>query len=166
MTGSVFRAAAAGIAAALLAAAPARTEVYESISPSQMVALLGAERGTAELNEGETDTTVVGRVQGANYSIYVYDCDGGEFTAPAKPDSACLGFEYRAYFTGYPSDSETINEFNRSHHYGVLWRDEDGDLALQMNVLVEGGITEKAVRASFIWWQSAIAGLHDFMDAR
>ena len=150
--------------AAALAAAPAQAEVYTTISPNQLAAILDAERGTAKVDEGEDDTTVTGLVDGTPYTIFFYECDGGEFTAPAKPDSACLGFEYRAYFDNFPSDLETVNQWNNDYHYGSLWRDEEGDLALQLNVIVEGGVTEENLRVVFAWWRAVIESLHDFME--
>ena len=106
---------------------------------------------TIALDAGETDTTLEGRVDGKDYAIFFYECDGGAFDGPAERDSAWLGFEYRAYFTDYPSDLETVNRFNANYHYGAMWRDEEGDLGRQLNVVVEGGITEANIRATFAW---------------
>ncbi|MEM7545998.1 MAG: YbjN domain-containing protein [Pseudomonadota bacterium] len=139
---------------------------FTSISPTEMLRILDAERGSIELDETGGDTTLEGRVTGKDYSVYFYECDGGEFGAPATPTSSCLGFEYRSYFTGYPDDSETINEWNANHHYGAMWRDEDGDLGLQLNTIVEGGITEDNIRMTFVWWQTVLESFDNFMEGR
>ena len=162
----MIRFALAAAAAVLFAAGPVQAAVYDSISPNQLERLLAGEKGTIEVDPSEEDTTLDGRVDGVNYTVFFYECDGGDMKSPAKPDSACLGFEYRAYFTDYPSDSETVNEWNDDYHYGSLWRDSDGDLALLLNVIVEGGITDENIRVTFSWWRAVIESFEDFMKDR
>lgn len=140
--------------------------LYESLSPKEMLTLLEAEIGTAELDESNGDTAVEGRVDGVNYSVYFFECDGKDFTAAARPDSACLGYEYRAYFGDFPNDTDTVNAWNNKYHYGTLWRDEDGQLAVNLNVIVEGGITDANIRITFAWWRAVIESVEDFMRDR
>ncbi len=162
----MIRFALAAAAAFLLAAEPGQAAVYTSISPNQLERLLAGEKGTVEVDLSDEDTTLDGRVDSTSYTVFFYECDGAGFKAPAKPDSACLGFEYRAYFSDFPSDSETVNEWNDNYHYGSLWRDSDGDLALQLNVIVEGGITDDNIRVTFDWWRAVIESFQDFMKDR
>ena len=143
----------------------AAAELYETISPNQMLALMQGEKGSAELRTVEDDTTIEGRVDSLSYTVYFYECDGGEFVAPAKPDSACTGLEYRAYFNEYPSDSDTVNAWNAEHHFGKLWRDEDDDLALNLTVTLEGGITDGNIRISFALWRTVLESLETFMSS-
>ena len=140
-------------------------EFYPSISPNQLGRILSGEMGQVEVSTGE-DTTLAGNVDGKSYDVYFYECDDGGFAAPAQPDSACLGFEYRAIFEGYPSDGDTVNLFNNDYHYGALWRDNEGDLSLQLNVIVEGGITEANIRITFAWWRGVLQSFDDFMAER
>ncbi len=156
----------AAAAAVLLAAGPGQAAVYRSISPNQLEQVLAGEKGTIEVDTSDEDTTLGGRVDSTSYTVFFYDCDGAGFKALAKPDSACLGFEYRAYFSDYPNDIETVNEWNAIHHYGLLWRETNGDLALQLNVIVEGGITDDNIRATFAWWRVVIESFDSFMKDR
>lgn len=142
--------------------------IYNSLSPNQMLKILDAESGTAEIDNSEGDTSINGRVESTNYSIYFYECDGNDFADPAKPDSKCLGFEYRAYFDGdeYQNDLEMVNQWNNDFHYGNLWRDEDGDLGLQLNVVVEDGITDDNIRITFAWWRAVLEGFNNFVKTK
>ena len=162
--GAMRRRAAMSAAACLLAsAAAAAPVVYKAISPTDVLHILKAEDAGLRLNDSEGDTTVTGAVDGKPFDIYFYDCDGDGFIAPARPDSACLGFEFRAYFDGYPSDAEIVNAWNNAHHYGALWRDDDEDLALQLNVIVEGGVTDANIIANYRWWRRVMRSLDDFL---
>lgn len=138
-------------------------DLYRSISPNQLLEILSAERGRIEMDARETDTTLEGRVAGADYTVYFYECDGAGFTDPARPDSECLGFEYRSYFTGFANDLEIVNQWNIDYHYGSLWRDGD-DLVLQLNVVVEGGVTEENISITFLWWKAVVDSFYDYME--
>ena len=151
------------VAALCLVAGPAWAEPLTSVSPLRLQAILDAD---LTLNDEAGDATLSGMVAGAPFDIYFYDCDGGGFLAPARPDSACLGVEYRAYFEGYPADAELVNAWNDANHYGTLWRDADEDLALQLNVVVEGGVTEENLRATYVWWGRVVESFEAFMGDR
>lgn len=152
------------VCSALAAGAATETAtVYTAMSPVEMLEILGAEKGSIEIDTTQGDTTLEGRVNGTDYQVYFYECDGGALTDPAQPNSECLGYEFRAYYQGFPDDPEMINRWNGQHHYGAMWRDEDGDLALQLNTVVEGGITEQNVRITFQWWLAVMDSFDDFM---
>lgn len=155
----------APVAAGEAGAPDASGAYHSSISPAGLAAILAAEDGAIRIREG-ADASLAGEVDGAYYAVYFYDCDGAGFAAPAAPGSACLGFEYRANYEGLPSDDELVNAFNASHHYGALWRDDVGDLALQLNVIVEGGVTTDNIRATFAWWREVLRSFDEFMEER
>lgn len=141
----------------------AAATVYEAISPNALLQILQTEDSAFALNDSEGDATIAGAVGGASFDIYFYGCDGGDFVAPARPDSDCLGFEFRAYFPGYPNDAEIVNAWNNAHHYGALWRDDNEDLALQLNVIVEGGVTEANIKANYRWWLRVMNSIDEFL---
>ena len=138
--------------------------IYEAVSPKVVLDVLGPETGALRLNQSGGDTTLAGEIDGTPFEIYFYNCDGGGFVAPAQPDSACLGLEFRAYFDGYPNDAELVNAWNNAHHYGELWRDDDEDLALQLNVIIEGGVTGANIKANYSWWRRVMQSLDDFLQ--
>ncbi|MEM7268021.1 MAG: YbjN domain-containing protein [Pseudomonadota bacterium] len=152
------------VVAALLTSSGALADAVLSVSPASLQKTLAI--ADLALDEGAGDATLSGALEGVPFAIYFYDCDGAGFTAPAAVDSKCRGFEYRAYFEGYPSDGETVNAWNDAHHYGALWRDEAGDLALQLNVIVEGGVTEANLRATYRWWGEVLKSFQIFVGDR
>ena len=162
MRAVIRRAAISAVAALFALPSIAGPVVYEVISPVQLLKVLQAEDRSITLNNSAGDATISGGVSGHPFDIYFYDCDGGGFVAPARPGSACLGFEFRAYFEGYPNDAEIVNAWNNAHHYGALWRDDGEDLALQLNVIVEGGVTEANIRSNYKWWRKVMPSLKQF----
>ena len=166
----LFASAVALALAVATASAEEQPAIHQGISPLTLQSLLAGEDGddTLTLADFNGDAILDGRVEGRLYSIYFYDCDGGDFLGSARPDSTCLSFEYRAYFDDYPDDGETMNAFNAGHHFGALWRDQSaGDaLALHLNVVVEGGVTDANIRASFRWWRETVRAFNLFMEGR
>lgn len=153
-------------AIALLSAEARAADLLTAVSPNEIRAIIAEFGGEAEVVETDVDATVEGAIDGKVYSVLFYDCDGGAFDGPARPDSDCLGYEYRAYFTDFPNDAETINRFNADNHYGEMWRDEEGDLVLQFNLVVEGGVSEDNIRAGFGWWRNVLTSFDDHMEER
>ncbi len=157
----------AALLCALLVLPPvgATAETFTTLSPNQLHKILLAQPGEIRI-DAQGDTTLEGELDSRSYQVYFYHCDGGELQSVAYPDSACLGFEFRTYFYGYPTDSETLNTFNDDHHYGHLWRDTDGDMALQMNVVVEGGVTDQNIIAVFKQFRVSMEDVDEFMEGR
>ncbi|MEL7466693.1 MAG: YbjN domain-containing protein [Pseudomonadota bacterium] len=143
----------------------AETAVFSAISPVELQKTLGP---ALSIGDQGGDTVLEGEVDDVFFSIFFYNCDGGAFDGLAKPASACLSFEYRAYFDGYPDDGETLAAFNAAHHFGALWRDPLAEeaLALHMPVIVEGGVTEANIKATFRWWRETIRAFDTFMETR
>jgi len=161
--GAMVRRAMMSVAVLLAAPALAAPAVYKTISPNEVLQILRAEDGGFRLNDSAGDATISGLAGATPFDIYFYNCDGAGFVAPARPDSACLGLEFRAYFPGYPNDAEIVNAWNNAHHYGALWRDDGEDLALQLNVIVEGGVTEANIRANYRWWLRVMQSIDEFL---
>lgn len=101
------------------------------------------------------------------YEVFFYECDGAGFADAAGPDSACLSFEYRAYATVPPpgEDAEIANRWNDVYHFGKAWRDELGGIALQMNVVVDGGVTAKNLQATHRRWRLTLGAFSEYLKA-
>ena len=144
--------------------------IHRSITPERLATILGAgdDRMAVTASEFDGDAILDGEAEGALYSIYFYNCGDGGFTTKAKMTSECLSYEYRAYFDDYPDDGETINAFNAGHHFGALWRDPKAGeaLALHLPVVVEGGVTEANIRATYRWWRETLRAFVLFMEDR
>ncbi|HEU0222837.1 MAG TPA: YbjN domain-containing protein [Paracoccaceae bacterium] len=139
-----------------------RSRTYQWVSPRRLERLIREGVDELRVDTSGGDTTLEGTIDGTDFQVYFYECDGGDMASVAEPNSRCLGYEFRAYFLDYPTDAEQVNQWNADHHYGKLWIDNDGDLAVQLNVIVEGGIKEDNVKTTLIWFKAVLEGVHDF----
>lgn len=144
-----------------------------SISPRQLAKILELEGEEMALSTINDDTTLhSSSAQRGDpkaplpFEIFFYECDGGEFAAPAMPDSDCLSFEFRAYAPGPPNageDAEIANSWNESFHMGKVWRDTLGDVALQMSAVVDGGVTPENIRTIYRRWRMTLAAFDVYL---
>lgn len=141
---------------------PPASQVAGTISPNALIEVIRDEVDHVRVDTSGGDTTLEGAIDGTDFQVYFYECDGGDMASVAEPDSDCLGYEFRAYFPDYPTEVRRVNQWNADHHYGKLWVDDDGDLALQINVVVEGGVAEDNALANLKWFRVAIGNVHDF----
>jgi hypothetical protein len=132
------------------------------MSPKLMRRIIQDHVDEVRVDDSGGDTTLEGKIDGHAFQVYFYRCDGGDMASVAKPDSECLGYEFRAYFPGYPTDVERVNQWNADHHYGKLWVDSDGDLAVQMQEIVEGGIKTDNVLQVLDWFKVVVSGVREF----
>ncbi|RMF39183.1 MAG: YbjN domain-containing protein [Alphaproteobacteria bacterium] len=151
-------------------AVPAEPKVVEVIkptsrswiSPNALAEILKPHIEDIRVDPTGGDTTLEGSIDGTDFQIYFYECDGGDMASVAKPDSQCLGYEWRSYFLRYPTDTDQVNKWNADHHYGKLWVDNDGDLAVQLNVIVEGGVEDDNILITLAWWRAIVQDVHNF----
>ncbi|MEM9049080.1 MAG: YbjN domain-containing protein [Pseudomonadota bacterium] len=130
-----------------------------AISPNMLFDILSAHVDEVEVDPTGGDTTLEGRIDGTPFQIYFYECDGGDMSSIAYPDSECLGFEWRSYFFDMRPSTRAVNEWNASYHYGKLFIDRDGDLTVQLNVVVEGGIEERNILTTLAWFRAVLDGV-------
>jgi hypothetical protein len=101
--------------------------------------------GSAEL---ETDSDgaprIRGRMNGVLYSVFFYGCEDGK-------DCATIQFWT---FTDAPADALTaVNDWNRDRRFGKAYIDADGDVVIEMDVNLLGGVTPKNLDDTFDWWR-------------
>ncbi|MEM8740567.1 MAG: YbjN domain-containing protein [Pseudomonadota bacterium] len=130
-----------------------------TISPNALYDIIGDHVDMVEVDPSGGDTTLEGRIDGTSFQVYFYECDGGDMSSVAYPDSDCLGFEWRSYFFEARPSARQVNEWNANYHYGKLFIDRDGDLTVQLNVVVEGGIEERNVLTTLAWFRAVLDGV-------
>lgn len=151
------------------ASAARSDEVVETISPRALSAILAKAGVSAKVTVTGGDATLILEQPAERklpVEVFFYECDGGAFADPAQPDSACLSYEYRTYapFPQTGEDSELANRWNETYHFGKAWRDELGDISLQMNFTVAGGVTERNFIEAYERWRLTLSAFTEYLE--
>jgi hypothetical protein len=101
--------------------------------------------GSAVLDvDGVGDPKISGRMAGQAYSVFFYGCTEGK---------NCSSIQFTTYFAGQRPDAVTVSQWNDENRFGTLYLDKDGDLAVDMDVNLFGGVTRKNLDDTFDWWR-------------
>jgi hypothetical protein len=134
---SVMMPLALGIALAGSAALAQSGKVYTTISGPELVSVFQNAGFRATLSTDNVgDPMIESSSQGVNFRVYFYGCNSAE---PKR----CNSLEFRVGFDkGGSMRFEQMNTWNEDRRYGIAYLDDDMDPWLEMNALVQGGVTE------------------------
>ena len=146
--GSVAILAAAGTAGA----ETRQAEVFTQISALDMGGILEAAGYSVDYttdSDGEPKINS-STADGINFSIYFYDCTTGKF-------AECDTLQFRATFTlTNPLSDADLNAFNRSWVFGKAYRFEDGDLSLELPMLLAEGVSRQNLAEQVSLWETIV----------
>jgi len=130
---------------------------YDSISGKDMVELLQTAGYKAELTEDNTgDPKVKTKMGGLNCSIYFFGCEG------AKGEKECSSYQFYAGFEHKLDDAKII-EWNGNKRYARCYPDEDGNVRIEYDEGVEGGVKSEYILKSFDRWEVILNDFSKFI---
>ena len=106
--------------------------------------------GSASLTkDNEGDPKIQGKIDGLNYGIYFFDC---------KQGASCGSILFNIGWTQEVKkvSLEETNAWNQRKRYAHAFLDKDGDVALQMDVMMKPGMTEENLDMYFQLWNQII----------
>lgn len=99
--------------------------------------------------DSDGDPRIDSASQGVNWSMYFYGCTNGV---------DCQSVQYSAGFNLRNGIAmQTINTWNRTKRYGKSWIDDENDPYLEMDINLDGGVTEANFRDSLDIWNEILA---------
>ena len=149
-------------ASGLLALSAAAQTVYDPLTTQHVVNLLQQKGMEATVEnrdeEGEGDYVIS---KSANIAFWIH------FTACDPDGTNCEIIKFDAGFSYADPDDrpllEDINTWNEDY-YGKAGLDPNGDPFVMIELNIVGGITEKNLADTLIWWESMILDFTDFIN--
>lgn len=126
--------------------APAQSP-NDLLDGSDPQAILGIAQGygSATLDvDSLGDPMIEGRIGGQAYTVFFYGCEGG---------ADCSSIQFTTYFAGVRPSATAVSDWNDENRFGTMYLDSDGDLAVDMDVNLFGGVTRRNLDDTFDWWR-------------
>lgn len=114
--------------------------------------------GAAELSKDKQgDPKIDGRMGGTRYTVLFYGCKGGK---------GCRSIQFYAGFeVSNKPTLEALNAYNLKNRFSKVYADRDGDPAVEFDVNLEGGVSQKNLDDTFDWWKVIMANVRKaFVD--
>ena len=145
-------------APAIRAAPAARPVSVTSLSPAAFVTALQRAGFTAEVQTEDGHTFVLAKADTTPFQAFFSNCQSG---------GGCTDMELYAGFSGLPRVAwERINGWNARTRFGRAFLDENHNPALQMDLSLQGGVSQESLKASLETWKSALGTFSLFLVAR
>lgn len=143
------------VLAALILVVPATAQ--DMVAENDIDAILAKAQETGEASIQEADVPLIrAEVAGHAYGIVFPDC--------AAPEG-CRDFMFQTNLLNPVHDPELANSWNRLSRWTKVYYDEDGDIALEMDVDLTGGISQANLNRAFSIWIEAVGALGGFFAA-
>lgn|GEM_PF-1174088 len=113
--------------------------------------------GLADLDKTEEGTPVIeGRMNGIKYGVHFYGC---------VENKACTNIQMYSFFEGKRVSLATINAWNAKTRFGKAYIDKDGDVALELSVNLDYGVSRKNLEDTFDWWMLVLGEFQRYLQA-
>lgn len=131
------------------------SSIFTSISGEEMAELVREQGYTPELDRDSRGDPMI-RFQVAGYTclLFFYGVE----------DDRAASLQFRAAFReNVPI--EKVNEWNRRKRFLKVYLDEDGDINMDMDVDLEGGVTREYLAERLRTWRAAFLACVRFLAA-
>ncbi|MGU9981397.1 YbjN domain-containing protein [Phreatobacter sp. HK31-P] len=128
-------------------------ETIARIFPGQMAALLRDRGNPAEVVTENNRTRIRTEIGNRRSSIYFYACN----------DDGCQSIQYRTLFQRHERFTLAfVNAWNFEKRFAKAYLDRDGDLVLEWDVDLDGGVSVAFVAESIATFQTMLANFDRF----
>ncbi len=135
----------------LLAFAPLSAFSQNLIDGSNIdeIVVTARQFGSATLSyQVDRNPKIIGKIDNIPYSIRFRNC---------STQFICEDMNFRVGFLIKPTN-ETINKWNQTKRFSRAYLDNEGDAILEMDIILQGGISEANLSETFSYWRLSLAG--------
>lgn len=134
----------AGLGLPAVAMAQGAADILDGSDPAAILSIAEG-YGSAMLDvDSVGDPMIEGRIDGQAYTVFFYGCEGGK---------DCTSIQFTTYFAGVRPSAAVVSDWNDANRFGTLYLDSDGDLAIDLDVNLFGGVTRRNLDDTFDWWR-------------
>jgi hypothetical protein len=124
--------------------AQSATDLLDGSDPAAILTIAKG-YGSAMLDvDGVGDPMIEGRIDGQAYTVFFYGCEDGK---------GCSSIQFSTYFAGTRPEAAAVSRWNDENRFGTMYLDSDGDLAVDLDVNLFGGVTRRNLDDTFDWWR-------------
>lgn len=126
------------------------------IMPRQMAAILRERGNSAEITTENNRTRITTEIVGLRTSVHFYSCN----------DDGCQSIQYRTLFRRNERFTLAfVNAWNFEKRFAKAYLDRDGDLVLEWDVDLDGGVTVAYVAETISTFQAMLNTFNRFTPA-
>ena len=114
--------------------------------------------GSAELSASSKGTPIIqGRIDGTKYAIWFSGCTDGK---------SCSTLQFLGIWKTKDFSMEELNKWNAQKVYTRAYLDQDRDLALEMDVFMRYGMTQKNLEEIFDLWKTSLKHFSELISVQ
>ena len=134
----------------LLALSAPSTHAQELIDGAYVggVVAVAREFGSATLtSQTDGNPMIAGQIDDIPYSLRLRNC---------SENNHCEDMNFRVGFLVKPT-LESMNQWNRDKRFAKAYLDQEGDAIIEMDTILEGGVSKENMREVFSYWRLTLA---------
>lgn len=132
--------------------APAAADLVDASDPETLRDFMQVHGEASVEYDNVGDPVIIGRYNGAVYTVTFYGCNAGE---------ECRDVIFHAAWQNNGVDIIALNDWNSRSRYGKAFFDEMGDPTIEMAVNLNWGVTQANFQDTIEWW---FASMHHFSE--
>ena len=112
------------------------------------IVAVAREYGSATLtSQSDGNPMIAGQIDDIPYSLRLRNC---------FENSRCEDMNFRVGFLVKPT-LESMNKWNREKRFSKAYLDVEGDAIIEMDTVLEGGVSKENMREVFSYWRLTLA---------
>jgi len=129
--------------------------MIDATNPAAIVDMLEWYGDATLKADEEGDPLIEGEIDGISYDVYFYSCKDGK---------NCQRIQFRASWDDSGKNSfKYINDWNRKKVFGKAYKRIDGDVVVEMPVLLNHGVSEENLDNVIGLWSTVMKEFRDYL---
>lgn len=144
------------VAAFALLATPAVADELVNATDVDGILAIAEGFGSARRDvDNAGDPMIAGRMGGQQYNVLFFDCED---------NANCRTIQFWSWVPGAGVTLDRVHEWNRTKRFAKAYFDADGDVVMEWDVNLWGGVSKTNLDDTFDWWRVVMPEFIAFMQ--